>query len=263
MKHLQLNTTLLKYPEKVIDFIVKNNIDISCLQEVVYPENTQNPLVKLCEKNNLNYIEGIDYFYKPSNQIISEAIITKHEIIDYSCVYYNSKNHQPGVLQKEDLLNDIVTTGPKDFYPGSRGLPNHIKPRCVLTSLIKFHDRLIKVMTMHNSVSDLCTETIQMYEMSLLLNSLIKNSKDIPTILSGDFNIRAKSYSIEKISEVLTCHTKDLKDTLSKNHPSKEKDFPEGLAVDHVFSKGIKFENIVTIEVDFSLHKAIISIFEK
>jgi endonuclease/exonuclease/phosphatase (EEP) superfamily protein YafD len=119
----------------------------------------------------------------------------------------------------------------------------------------------IRLITTHFTVSDLCTETPQMYDMSNMINSLVKHSKDMPTIFSADLNMIAESYSVNIIKQVLTCHTEHLTDTLSNTHRAKEKDFPEGLAVDHVFSKQFSPTQTQTVDIDFSMHKALITEF--
>ncbi|MEI6887218.1 MAG: endonuclease/exonuclease/phosphatase family protein [bacterium] len=259
--HLQLNTSTLKDPESIIQFIKDNQIDVACLQEVSYTIGTQSPLRNMLPKG-FYYSEGINYIHESSNRVSTEAIISKFPIIDEMRTYYNSPSNQPLVIKKEDelsgsVMNDVSS---KDF-PYSRGVKHSIKPRCVLSILVQTPSGFMKVINSHFNVSDLCTETTQMFDMSKIVYSLIKNSKDYPTIFSGDLNIRAKSYSVEKIKEVLTCHTEEIKDTLAVNHVAR-KDFPEGLPIDHVFSKGMQHLSTKTVDIDFSDHKAIISEFE-
>jgi len=68
--------------------------------------------------------------------------------------------------------------------------------------------------------------------------------------------------SVEKIKEVLTCHTQEIKDTLSLTHQAKLSDFPQGLTIDHVFSTKLAHHGTQAVEVDFSEHKALISQFD-
>ena len=89
IKHLQLNTSLLRSPEKIVEFIKTNNIDIACLQEIVYPIGSESPLKKLAVANNLFYVEGVHFNYQPNNQTIAAAIISKYPIIDFQTWYFN------------------------------------------------------------------------------------------------------------------------------------------------------------------------------
>jgi len=261
INHLQLNTSILKDPKAIINFINENSIDLAFVQEIVYPIDKESPLTKLLYSEYF-YEEGIHFHYLPKNQKVGIGIISRWPIIDKTCIYYNSESYQPKEISGNsplsgELIDDVMT----DNFPGSRGLKHSQKSRCILNCLISTPEGLLRAISTHFTVSDLCTETTQMYEMSLIINSLVKNSKDLPTILSADLNIRAQSYSVLKISEVLTCHTKNLKDTLSDKHVAKKTDFPEGLAIDHVFSKGLEHLETNAIEVDFSNHKAVVSKF--
>lgn len=263
LKHLQLNTSVLKNPKKVMGFITDNNVNIACLQEIVYPIGEESPLLPLCKKSAYNYEEGIDFYYLPDKKVIAEAIISKWEAIDITLYYYNTKSFEPKKLKEEDLISLEILDDKKELnFPASRGLKHWPKSRCIINSLIQTPEGLVRVINSHNTVSSFCTETIQMLEMAKMVNSIVKHSKNYPTIYSADLNIRSHSYSVEKISELMTCHTKDLKDTLAKTHVSKSKDFPEGLAIDHVFSKGLKHIKTWTEEVSFSEHKAVFSEFK-
>lgn len=266
LKHLQLNTSVLRSPEKVMDFIKSNEIDIACLQEVTYKQDEVSPLKKMAEDLGMRYIEGVHFCQEINQQILATAIISRWPIVDFYVNYYNSPDFQPKLIKESDLIGqNILGDNEKvDNFPGSRGLKHWLKSRAILTTLIDTGNGLLRAMTSHYTVSDHCTETIQMYEMSKLIKSLVEHSNNqIPTIFSGDLNIRPESYSVSKLSEVMTCHTADIKDTLSKTHVARQHGFPEGLAIDHVFSKGLSHISTNTVDIDFSEHKAVISEFEK
>lgn len=264
IKHLQLNTTVMKEPEKIADFIVDSEIDIACMQEICYEIKGKNKLQKLLEKSNYHYVEGIHFHYLPKNQTIGVAIASKYPIKDYVKVYYNTDTYQPKNISDQDFLgNEIIEDDIKaEEFPASRGVKHAAKSRCILLALLETPKGRMRAVTTHFTVSDLCTETTQMYEMANLVTSLIQNAKPVPTIFSADLNIRAKSYSVQKLSEALTCHTADIVDTLSNKHVAKEKDFPKGLAIDHVFSADLQHNRTEAKEVDFSGHKAVVSEFE-
>lgn len=213
-----------------------------------------------CRKIGI-YIEGIHFHLLPKNQSVGVAIISKFPVLDSFSVYFNTPNYLPKKIGENDLLGEILNDVPADNLPGSRGLKHSVKSRCVLSNLIKVGETPVRLMTTHYTVSDLCTETEQMYKMSELIYSLVKNSKDIPTIFSADLNIRPQSYSVLMLSKVMKCHTLALTDTLAMTHVAKKKDFPQGLAIDHVFSKALEHKSTNTIDVTFSEHKALVSEF--
>jgi hypothetical protein len=60
----------------------------------------------------------------------------------------------------------------------------------------------------------------------------------------------------------MACHTKDFTDTLSPSHRVKTMNiFPNGLAIDHVFSTKVGHKDTKSVVVDFSEHQALISNF--
>lgn len=261
IRHLQLNTSTQKSPNEIINFMGENRIDIACFQEICFPIGTENPLKPGLEQKGYNYIDGIHFHLLPKNQSVGVAIASKWPIIDYHCVYYNTPDYNPKEIKEHDLFGEVLNDNPNDHFSGSRGLKHSIKSRCIISADVQTEAGVVRVMTTHYTVSDLCTETVQMFEMSQIINSLVKYSKDIPTIFSADLNIRAQSYSVTLIKEVLACHTEGLTDTLSSTHIAKKTDFPNGLAIDHVFSKNLKYNSTSTVEVSFSEHKALISEF--
>ncbi|PIZ44968.1 hypothetical protein CO180_03075 [candidate division WWE3 bacterium CG_4_9_14_3_um_filter_41_6] len=263
IRHLQLNSSVLRDPKAIAKFMTDNSIDVACLQEIAYPIGSSSPLPELLG-SEFNYVEGVHYHHVKSNQSIGVAVISKFPIVDVVRLYYNTSDYSPKTISENDnFVGTIINDSPQDIYQGSRGIRHAVKSRCILSVLVQTSNGLLRVVTTHFTVSDVCTETMQMFEMSQLLKSFVKNATDVPTIFSGDLNIRAQSYSVEKIKEELTCHTEELTDTLSKTHIAKKTDFPSGLAIDHVFSKNLKHLSTRMQDVDFSEHKALVSEFEQ
>ncbi len=261
INHLQLNISVLRNPAKVTEYIRRNQVDIACLQEIAYSTDSHCPIIDFLD-GELKYSEGVHFHQVDTNQTIGCGIISKFPVIDEIKFYFNSPDFAPKQISNKDLLpGSTIHDQPSDDYPGSRGLKHALKSRCVLVNLLQTPKGLIRVICCNYTVTDLCTETEQTYNLSLFIKAIIQNSKDIPTILSGDMNIRAKSYSVNLLNEALSCHTLDIKDTLSEHHRAKLKDFPNGLDIDHVFSKGLNHESTITEQIDFSDHKALLSKF--
>jgi len=240
-----------------------NDIAVATLQEITYPIGLESPLQQLAEDAGYNYIEGVQFNYLPNQRVVSIALLTKYPIIDYFTYYFNTPTYSPKNIHEGDFLGPTIYEDHHNrTYPGSRGIKHTAKSRCILSVLINVDRTPVRVITTHFTVSDLCTETPQMYEMSQLIHSLITYSKEQPTIFAADLNIRAESYSVHKLMEVLTCHTAELTDTLSPTHVAKEHDFPEGLAIDHVFSRGLEHTSTEAHIVDFSKHQSVVSEFD-
>lgn len=266
IRHLQLNSSLLRAPEQVAKFIVDEKVDLACVQEILYPINGSSPLKSTIEKVGYNYEEGVNFIDMNRGIITAEAIISRWTIIDCVRLYYNGVYYEPKTLTKSNVIGEGLVIGDTERAdidrPGSRGVRHSVKSRCFISALVETENQKIRLATTHFNVSDQCTETIQMYEMACMIRSFFVHAKELPIIFSGDLNVRPHAYSIAKLSEVLTCHTGKFTDTLAKDHSAKKISFPEGLAIDHVFSKKLNLKNIDMKEVDFSDHKAILSEFE-
>lgn len=263
INHLQLNTSTLRDPKAVMQYILDNNIDIACLQEIAYPTGQENPLQKLCEEKGLNYFEGIHFYYKDKNLTLGNAVISKFPIVDYQVLYFNTPNYYPKTIGENDFVGSTLIEDDNTVESmASRGLKHSIKSRAIPIVTLKLEEQLVRVYSIQFTVSSWATETEQMYTMAQLLNSQIHFSRKIPTIMSGDFNLQSDSYSIELLKKELNHHTDNLKNTLADNHRALAVDFPEGLAVDHVFSYDLEHIETNAINIDFSDHKAIVSNFE-
>jgi endonuclease/exonuclease/phosphatase family metal-dependent hydrolase len=262
IKHLQLNTSVLKHPQAIVDFIQAQGIQIACLQEVAYPTDGNNKLKELCEEKGLHYFEAVHFYYSDQKLTVGSAVVSSWPISDFEVLYFNTPDYQPKTISEQDsvgstLIDDHDTREPM----ASRGLKHAIKSRAVAIATLQTPGGPVRVYCMHYTVSSWATETEQMYKLTQMITSHLQFSKSLPTIASGDMNIQADSYSVRLLKTQLEYHTGGLKNTLSDDHRALTTDFPEGLAVDHVFSKQLEHKDTKAVQVDFSDHKAIVSEF--
>jgi hypothetical protein len=262
IKHLQLNTSLLQDPIEIMRFISDNAIEVACLQEIHHPLTEPSPLEGLCQEVGYSYAEGVHFISETRKSKLAVALVSRFPFIDTIRLYYNADDYRPKVLKDDQLLGEILADVPDDHFPGSRGVKHAVKSRCVLSGLLLVNGTYLRLLSTHFTVSDFCTETTQMFELAQFIQSFVSFSANVPLIFSADMNIRSESYSVKLLEKVMTLHTGQLEDTLSSQHRAKQKDFPHGLAVDHVFSQALKHKKTEAIEVDFSDHKAIVSTFE-
>jgi endonuclease/exonuclease/phosphatase family metal-dependent hydrolase len=262
VRHLQLNTSILKHPEAIVDFIQEQGIQIACLQEIAYPINGKNRLQELCEARGLHYFEAVHFYYSDKNLTIGCAVVSTWPISDFEVLYFNTPDYQPKTISEQDSVGNALIWDENIIEPmASRGLKHSIKSRAVAVVTLETPAGSMRVYSMQYTVSSWATETEQMYKLTQLITSHLKFSKSLPTIASGDMNIQADAYSIRLLKTQLESHTSGLKNTLSDNHRALVKDFPKGLAVDHVFSKQLEHKSTQAVQVGFSDHKAIVSEF--
>lgn len=262
IRHLQLNTSILKHPEAIIDFIQEQDIQIACLQEVAYPTGGKNMLQKLCEAKGLYYFEAVHFYYSDQGLTIGCAVVSAWPISDFEVLYFNTPDYRPKTISDQDTVGKALIYDEKIKEPmASRGLKHSIKSRAVAIATLQTPAGAVRAYCTQYTVSSWATETEQMYKLTQMITSHLEFSKSLPTIASGDMNIQTDSYSVRLFKTQLEHHTGELKNTLSDDHRALVKDFPEGLAVDHVFSKHLKHKSTKAVQIDFSDHKAIVSDF--
>lgn len=264
LTHLQLNTCSLQSPKDIVELLYKHDVDIACLQEVLYPSKIGNPLLSLLKDTGYKYIEAVGYYYNDIEQLTSAtAIVTKLPVLDYHTLRYNTTDHAPKVLNEDDIIGSkLVNDHAVVESMASRGLKHAVKSMAVPVATLDIDSQPIRVYSMHLNVSSWATETMQMYDVAQGIHNHILSASSIPVILSGDFNLQQDSYSVKLISQALTYHCGNLNNTLHSTHKALEKDFPDGLAVDHVFSDKLQHLETRSYEVDFTDHHALISRFQ-
>lgn len=82
----------------------------------------------------------------------------------------------------------------------------------------------------------------------------------MPTVLTGDMNIRNESMAIKILREKMTQHSENFRNTLSLSlHPLfvKEPHNP-GYGIDHIFTKDITVDSCQLREVEVSDHLPVV-----
>ena len=74
IKHLQLNTSIMREPEKIASFVEKYNFDTICLQEICFPIGGENKLKTLLEGLAIDHVFSKDLTF----------LIIKTEDIEFS-----------------------------------------------------------------------------------------------------------------------------------------------------------------------------------
>lgn len=123
----------------------------------------------------------------------------------------------------------------------------------------------LKLLTAHFHVSYECLETLQIWQdAERIVEYLDAHDQDIPTILTGDFNIRNESMAIKTLSEKLTQQSGSFINTLCRSiHPTFfDKPWHLWLWIDHIFTRNIAVSSCEVREVEVSDHLPIILNFD-
>ncbi len=266
MKLIQLNVWCFNCGDDLLDFVSEQKPDILNLQEVV---NTDFDGFgkNISRQKDVDYFEklktsfGFDGAFAPSFGVYNEngsigyfgnAFLTSLPILDYFYVY-----DKPFEIISFD--HDIYNSDVNTRRVGSFRLPTNI-----LISVLQVKNLAIRNITTHFHVTEKCTETLQTVEHAERICEFLENSKPIPTILSGDFNIHPQSYSIKKISKYLDMVNKNCTNSLNPEiHPAiTSGDLPNGVVVDYVFQTGLNVKNVTIPQITVSDHLPIVVEFD-
>ncbi|MCA9383382.1 hypothetical protein KC909_03390, partial [Candidatus Dojkabacteria bacterium] len=106
IKHLQLNTALLRDKESIANYLSEQEIDVACLQEIVYPIGGTNELEKLVTAKGYNYAGGTHFNYLPKSETLGVAIVSKYPIVDIVRTIWNSPDYTPKNIDANSFLGD-------------------------------------------------------------------------------------------------------------------------------------------------------------
>ena len=124
-----------------------------------------------------------------------------------------------------------------------------------LVTQIQTEKGAVRLLTVHFHVSYDCLETLQIWQDAEKVVEYLNSHDDIPTILTGDFNIRNESMAIKTIREKLTQHSESFSNTLSRSiHPYFQRVPDGGLGIDHIFTKDVSVSSCAVREVVVSDH---------
>jgi len=129
-----------------------------------------------------------------------------------------------------------------------------------LITQIQTEQGLIRLLTAHFHVSYECLETLQIWQDAERVVEYLNTYDDIPTILTGDFNIRNESMAVNIIKEKLTQQSEFFQNTLCRSiHPIfEDKPGHTGLWIDHIFTKNVSVSSCDVRDVAVSDHLPLI-----
>lgn len=263
LKIVQLNCWNFRYFEEMLEFLKKEKPDIINLQEV-----SSGDLIMNSNKNfDFEYLkkelkmEGVfvprfgikddvkgDYFF-------GNGFLTNLEIVDYGSFF---DKFSPGFSWYTKENNVFGTEDRYETYIRSFELPGNF-----VWGTLKYKNQLVRNITSHFPVSFKCTETLQILRHARQVVDFIENIKPLPTIFSGDLNIHGQSNSVKLIETKMQRVSKDIINTMNPNLGSKLfLDEPNGLAVDHIFSKGFEVISCVCPVITISDHLPVVAELE-
>ena len=256
MKVVQLNCWEFAFKEEIIEFLRQQKPNIVNLQEVAtsyLPKNVDyNKDPFLCR---LGSELGMKVIFAPTSGNLDEfgniqyngnAVLTNLEILDYQIIWDKYNHNHPKIRTVEENVEiaRLCKINKNLAYPFVFDDPKNV----IYTTLLSPNGKKFRNATTQFTVSQMCTETIQMIRQAQQIVHFLKNSLDMPTILTGDLNIERGSgiiHTLEQKFEIVN----DARPTLNPNTHSSILRNPawQGVSVDYIFAKEIQV-------LDYQLH---------
>lgn len=249
LRFFQLNIYKGKFLPHVIKFIKENNIHIVCLQEVTGGSWSYEK--KDCVKA---IKEALGYN--------AEIVITWKDPKDTTSYFGNATFFDPTILLKEKKvlwLEEFAEVENKE------DIVLESLPRAVLDLQFEIEGMALRVLNTHLAWGKNDKDDPNKLSQGKKLYEYVKTIH-APYILSGDFNVSPTSQIVSWVSELSRNLLAEyqVKNTLNHRTHYARKLFPQGLAVDYIFSSPtIRVNEFKVIQdIDLSDHFGLLLDFE-
>ena len=258
MKVIQLNCWKFNYLQEIIGFLKSEKPDIINLQEVSSGKFNKNNFNIWEPFEHLKIELGMDGIFAPFTGLQSEdgtfseagnGFLTNLEIVDFGINFEKSLPPYTIYKDSDDLIQTVLKNDKSKYYNIFR------EPKNFIWSVLQKDGKYFRNITTHYTASYNCTETIQMLDQTESIISFLKQTKDLPTIFTGDLNIHPNSASVAKLKQELTQLSCNEINTLNpKIHPAFSNGNPEGWKVDYIFEKGFEVKKYSVPQITISDH---------
>lgn len=260
MKLIHLNVESFKYFDALVDFLEVEKPDILSLVEATdgaffgsQGGEKRDYLWELCKKFNWEVIYHPTVFRDFWDYQLSfgAAVLSRFSITPEDKQYFGEQ--QPTILPHDYISFSDKPKYERYPYAWKFNLP-------FLVTQIQTEKWHIKLLTAHFHVSYECLETLQIWQDAERIVDYLNTHDDMPTILTGDFNIRNESMAIKTLSEKMTQQSWKFTNTLTPSiHPIFQTD-PQNpfRAIDHIFTRDVTVKSCEVLDVAISDHLPLI-----
>lgn len=257
MKLIHLNVESFKYFDALVDFLEAEKPDILSLVEATDGSffgtqggEKRDYLWELSARFGWNSVFHPTVFRDMGNYHISlgAAVLSRFPLTTQDKLYFGEQ--RPTIVP-----NDSISFSDKPKYERYPHAWKWSFP--FLVTQVQTEGWPVRLLTAHFHVSYECLETLQIWQdAERVVEYLNAHDQDIPTILTGDFNIRNESMAIKTIREKLTQHSENFTNTLCRSiHPIfLDKPGHPWLWIDHIFTQNVSVSTCEVREVEVSDH---------
>jgi len=258
LKVIQVNVEWFRFFDELRDFLISENPDIINMQEVSDGEfwgdwSCDDYLDQLAKdlKMESSFHPTLSRVFAIGKVSYWEATLSRFPFVKTTKLIL-----QDMAYREYPQDHGLFTADTKyDRYKYAQELPLWL-----LITHIDLWDIVIRNMCVHCHVSESCQETDEIYNDAVYINDHLQSDTNIPTLLTGDFNISQQSKSIELLCETMKHATYDKWNTLNVDiHPAFQNDlWPEWHGIDHVFTRDIEVVSCEVKKVDVSDHYPVV-----
>jgi hypothetical protein len=256
MKLIHLNVESFKYFDALVDFLEVEKPDILSLVEAsdgcfFGSEGGQQRdyIWELCAKFKWNAVFHPTIFrdFWSHKVSLGAAVLSSHNV---SVIGMDTLGDWPSIWPHDHIVFSDKPKYERYPYAWKLNMP-------LLITEIHTENWPLKLLTAHFHVSYECLETLQIWQdAEKIVDYLNTHEDNMPTILTGDLNIRNESMAIKTLSEKLTQQSGSFINTLCRSiHPTFfDKPWHQWLWIDHIFTKNISVSSCEVREVEVSDH---------
>jgi endonuclease/exonuclease/phosphatase family metal-dependent hydrolase len=265
LKIIQLNCWGFKYFEEIRAFLIAEQPDIINLQEVTTRRYLDEAGDYIDELKRTLKMDGVFVPWKTtqfddgSTISMGNATLTRLEMVDYGYLFdrYLPKM-KPETEAEYNRVIELCKINKNLAYPLV-----FQESKNFIWSLLRYNGKLIRNITSHFSVSQRCTEILQMIQQGDQVIELYDQMAKYPTLFSGDLNIHQDSGVVQKLSTVFDIVNKGSINSLNKAiHPVFAYEKISDLKVDYIMQNGFKVIETHTPEITVSDHLPVIATLE-
>lgn len=256
MKLIHLNVESFKYFDALVDFLETEKPDILSLVEASdgtffgsQGGEQRDYLSELCQKFGWNSVFHPTVFRDFwTYRIGFGAAVLSHFPLHIKNTLYLGES-EPSIRSHDHISFSDRPKYERYPYAWKLNLP-------FLITEIKTEKWSIQLLTAHFHVSYDCLETLQIWQDAEKVAEYVDTiDHAIPTILTGDFNIRNESMAIKTLREKMTQQSESFTNTLCRSiHPYFQRVPEGGLGIDHIFTKNVSISDCAVREVVVSDH---------
>lgn len=256
MKLIHLNVESFKYFDALVDFLESEKPDILSLVEVTDgsffgPQwgERRDYVGELSRKFGWNSVFHPTVFRDMIGYKIAlwAGVLSRFPLVVENQQYFGEQS--PTIVPNDSISFSDKPKYERYPYAWKWSLP-------FLVTKVQTERWLIRLLTVHFHVSYDCLETLQIWQDAERVVEYLNAHDDMPTILTGDFNIRNESMAVKIIREKLTQQSESFINTLCRSiHPYFQR-IPHGewLGIDHIFTKNVSVLSCDVRDVAVSDH---------